>query len=215
MKPHPWTSWTCLFALTKLCRSRNSDWFLKCCWNLSISLTSLSQSLPCQHQLSLCPVPKQAGRQRCHSSSAPKCSTKAHFLNISVLMKYKETDLTRSFLLLQAHPGRDSELCWSQPLTASTKTKVTLLGKWNGDSLQLLNLENTVESRPVYFKVLSATPTLYLCSSFTRVRKKTVHSHMLLITSQLQGLLFRTAPGNRKSWLASKTYLPSLNQLRK
>lgn len=177
------------------------------------ALKSQFQSLPCQHHSAHCQSKQESwGATALQALSAPQKHISATFL---VLMKYKETDITRSFLFQQTHPGRDSEHRWSQSRTASTKPKVILFGKWNGDSLQLLNLENTVESRPAYLEVFAATPTFYLCSSFTHVRRKTVHSHMLLITSQLQGLHFIPTPENRKSWLTCKTYLPSLNQLRK
>lgn len=146
-------------------------------------------------------MPKQAGKLRCHSSSGPKCSTKStfppHFWCLWSTRKQIQPGVFYSSRHTQG--GTLIKHLWSQSLSASTKTKVTRFSKWNSDSLQLLNLENTVESRPAYFKVLSATPTFYLCSSFTRVMKKTVHSHMLLITSQLQGLHHIPTPENRKA----------------
>lgn len=130
-------------------------------------------------------------------------------------MKYKETDSTRSFLFQQAHPGRDSEHCWTQSLSASTKTKVILLGNEIVTVYSFLILQTQLKVDLHSSKVFSAPPMFYLCSSFNLVRKKTVHSHMLLITSQLQGLHLTATPENRRSWLTPKTTSPQFKSAQK
>lgn len=213
-KLHPWTSWTCLFALTL---EREVEILIDF-WNVagifqSPSRLDFNQSLPCQHQLSLWWVPKQAGKLRCHSSSGPKCSTKAHFRHISGAYEVQGNRYNQKFSILAGTPR---EGLWLNTAGVShcqqaQKPRSLYLASEIVTVYGFLILKKTQLKVDLHTsKFFSATPTFYLCSSFTRVMKKTVHSHMLLITSQLQGLHLIPTPENRKSWLTPKTYLPTV-----